>query len=166
MKKNNGAEINAKIKKTLPIPKKARGKGKPFPPGNPYRFPPGKSPNPGGKPREFKLLSEAYAQLMRETCPLDTEKRTWGEVVAEGMLKAARTGNPAAAKEIRQAIEGDKVKSLGWQDDVIQALKDGSIKVKDVIHELGEDVGKPLILAAGLSSSEGGEITHEETKSE
>lgn len=161
MTKKNNAESS--IKKLIPKPKgKPRGNG--FKPGNPYRFPEGKSGNPGGKPREFKLLSEAYAQLMKEECPLDVEKRTWGEVVAEGMLKAARTGNPAAAKEIRQAIEGDKVKSLGWQDDVIQALKDGKLKPEDVIRELGSEVARPLILAAGIDSSPSGEVAHEETK--
>lgn len=148
-------EVSANVKKTLPKPK-GKPRGKPFPPGNPTRWPPGKSANPGGKPRVFSKLSEAYAQLMGEECYLDPYHRTWGECAAEGMFKASFKGNPAATKEIRQALEGDRIRT--WQDDVIQALKEGKIKPEDIIRELGDEVAKPIIVAAGIVGASSGEI--------
>lgn len=42
-----------------------------------------------------------------------------------------------------------------WQDDLIRGLRDGSIKPKDVIDELGRDAASALFVAAGLSGHEG-----------
>lgn len=57
----------------------------------------------------------------------------------------------------------------GWQDDLIRALRDGSIKPKDVIDELGPDAASALLVAAGVSGDEGTEADPEsgdETESE
>ena len=95
--------------------------------------------------------------MIKEECPTDFKGRTWGEVMAEGMMKAAKIGNPAAAKEIRQAMEGDRIRT--WQDDVIQALKEGRIKTEDIIRELGDEIAKPIIASAGIISTSGGETS-------
>lgn len=42
-----------------------------------------------------------------------------------------------------------------WQDDLIRGLRDGSIKPKDVIDELGRDAASALFVAAGVSGHEG-----------
>jgi hypothetical protein len=157
--RKNPREISGKAKKLIKIPQPQKANSTSFKPGNPTRFPAGVSPNPGGKPRVFRLMSEAYAQLMKEECYLDPYHRTWGEVAAEGMMKASAKGNPAAAKEVRQALEGDRIRT--WQDDVIQALKEGKINPEDIIRELGDEIAKPIITAAGIVGAQSGETSNE-----
>jgi len=48
-----------------------------------------------------------------------------------------------------------------WQDDLIRGLRDGSIKPKDVIDELGRDAASALFVAAGVSSHEGANADNE-----
>lgn len=48
-----------------------------------------------------------------------------------------------------------------WQDDLIRGLRDGSIKPKDVIDELGRDAASALFVAAGVSSHEGADADNE-----
>lgn len=91
-----------------PIPSPARpkhhaGPGVKFKPGNPYRIKPGQVLNPGGKP---KLLSEAYRQWLE--C-VDEDGVSNAAKVAAAMGTNAAIGEVQAAKELRQATEGDKI---------------------------------------------------------
>lgn len=85
----------------LPAVKK-RPRGKPFQAGNPWRFPAGVAPNPGGRP---KLLGESYAQLLAQHDP--RTGKTFAELAAEKMFEMFMAGEVAAAREMRQATEGD-----------------------------------------------------------
>jgi hypothetical protein len=80
--------------------------------GAPYRFKPGQSGNPGGRPRR-RPISERYAELAELRLPeKDRIKHglpkgaTYGDALAAFVFKAALEGNPYAAREIREAIEG------------------------------------------------------------
>lgn len=104
-----------------------RGKGKPFKKGNEHRFPPGQSGNPGGRP---KLLTGAYTKMLAE---VDGETgMTKAEMIARaGFVRSVSVlpGGTAAAREIRQATEGDTVNykfdvSL-LTDEQLRRLADG-----------------------------------------
>ena len=107
--------------------KRRRGAGKQFEPGNPYRFPKGVSPNPGGRP---KALGEAY----RKWLEVVDEKSglSFVELVAQTLGNQAIAGDIAAAREMRQATEGDKVTLMPQRnaeelsDDELAAIAGGS----------------------------------------
>jgi hypothetical protein len=80
--------------------------------GAPHRFKPGQSGNPGGRPKKLPI-SERYEELAELELPKKDrikqglpEGATYGDALAMVMFKAALEGNPHAAREIREAIEG------------------------------------------------------------
>ena len=80
--------------------------------GAPYRWKPGVSGNPGGRPRR-RPISERYAELAELPLPKKDrikhglpEGATYGDALVAFVFKAALKGNPYAAREIREAIEG------------------------------------------------------------
>jgi Family of unknown function (DUF5681) len=80
--------------------------------GVPYRFPPGQSGNPGGRPRK-RPISDLYAELAEAELPEKErikhglpEHATYGHGIAMVMFRAALEGKADAAREIREAIEG------------------------------------------------------------
>ena len=80
--------------------------------GAPYRFQPGRSGNPGGRPKK-RLISDRYAELAEvELSEPDRikyglpEGATYGDALAYRMFRAALDGKADAAREIREAIEG------------------------------------------------------------
>jgi len=130
--------------------KKVRNPNPPPPPKE-YQFKPGESGNPGGRP---KLLSDAYRAQLAKPMPGDAEGRTYAEVIAWGMALAASKDNVPAAREMRQATEGERIRT--WRDDVIDLLRKGEITPDDVIAEFGSDEAQPLIVAAGIRRDESG----------
>jgi hypothetical protein len=68
----------------------------------PYRFQPGQSGNPGGRPR--KWITEHYEELALQTPP--GKKRTYAELLAEAQFRKALKGNTMAAKEVTDRLEG------------------------------------------------------------
>ena len=81
-----------------------------FQKGNPYRFPPKVSGNPGGRPR--KPITEAYADMADQKYPGDPEGRTYAQLIAEGQCKAAIKGRTEAAREIADRLEGKAVQPV------------------------------------------------------
>lgn len=75
------------------------------------------------------------------------------EIYTEIELHDAQTALVWMGKHHR--LFADKFET--WQDDLIRALRDGSIKPKDVIDELGPDAASALLVAAGVSGDEGAE---------
>ena len=68
-----------------------------------FRFKPGQSGNPGGRPKT-KLISQAYQELLEE---LDTKKRrTIAQEIAKRIIQKALVGDLAAAKEATDRTEG------------------------------------------------------------
>ena len=71
-----------------------------------FRFKPGQSGNPGGRPKT-KLISQAYQEFLAE---LDTKKRrTIAQEIAKQMIQSALKGDLAAAKEVTDRTEGKAV---------------------------------------------------------
>lgn len=84
----------------LPAVKK-RPRGKPFEPGNPWRFPPGRSGNEGGR---VKRLGKAYAAVLAEIDP--ESGKTYAEIAAARVFELMMNGAGWAAAEYRRATEG------------------------------------------------------------
>lgn len=82
---------------------KAKPRGKPFEPGNPWRIRKGEVLNPGGRP---KLVSEAYREWLEFA---DEQGVTNAAKLAFAQGAKAIAGDTAAAREIRQTTEGDKI---------------------------------------------------------
>lgn len=138
-----GAQISVRPKH------KQGGKGKPFEPGNPWRFIPGKSGNAGGRP---KLLSDAYREWLAAE---DKHGITNAAHITLAVGDKALGGDAQAVREIRQATEGERIRA--WQDDVIDLLRAGKVSVEDVVRELGDEQAAPIVAAAGIRRDEGGE---------
>ena len=86
--------------------RKQGGRGKPFEPGNKYRFPPGKSGNPGGRPKPL-LIREAYTAWLAVVD--DETGKTHAQLLAEELGIRAIQGDVAAAREYRAATDGVKL---------------------------------------------------------
>lgn len=83
--------------------KKKRVRGRPFEPGNPWRFPVGVSANAGGRKRLIDAHQESLAAMDPET------GKTVAQLVSEKICELAIAGDISAARELRQATEGDTV---------------------------------------------------------
>jgi len=84
----------------------------------PYRFKPGHSGNPGGRPKK-RPISDRYEACAEEPLPDDLRRimklrkgATWGDAVAISQYRAALKGKPDAAREIREGIEGKATQRL------------------------------------------------------
>ncbi len=93
-----------KSRAAISVKPKRAGRGKPFEPGNRWRFPKGVSGNPSGRP---KLLGESYAEVLAMEDP--ATGLTLAQLLARQTIHAAMNGNDAARRELRQATEGDKL---------------------------------------------------------
>jgi hypothetical protein len=97
--------------------------------GAPHRFKPGQSGNPGGRPRK-RPISERYEELAELELPKKDrikhglpEGATYGDALAMVMFKLALEGNPNAAREIREAIEGKiRQRQEAKDSDVLDTL--------------------------------------------
>lgn len=112
---------------------KGKPRGKPFEPGNAHAFKPGESGNPAGF-NGAKTLSAAYRKLLALQPKADIAQRlyealgylplTTAEAIAMSQIAGATRGKVDAAKEIRQATEGDTLNVKDMTDDeLIDRLK-------------------------------------------
>jgi len=67
--------------------------------GEPFRFKPGQSGNPGGRPRSARL-SEAYRAKLESDVPGDAMGRTFAEAIADVLAQRAMKGDIRAAEEL------------------------------------------------------------------
>jgi hypothetical protein len=68
-------------------------------------FQKGQSGNPGGRPRSA-ILSDAYRRRLAQVDESDPERRTFAEIIAAKMVFRATNGDPVAAREIADRVEG------------------------------------------------------------
>lgn len=83
------------------------GKGKPFQSGNEWAWEKGQSGNPGGRPK----MAETYAEWLDLKDP-ETGLLNRQRVVSRVGLSAL-AGDTTAAREIRQAVDGDTLHGDG-----------------------------------------------------
>ena len=113
MKKAASAAISAK--------KKRKPRGKPLEPGNIWRWPKGVSGNPSGRPATVSGAYKAWLELPYDKDPSMTN----AQALAMAQGHAAQPGDVAAAREIRQATEGDKTTNTSTinVDDIVPLLQ-------------------------------------------
>jgi hypothetical protein len=73
--------------------------------GQAFRFKPGQSGNPGGRPRTAKL-SEACRAKLASPIPGDPESRSFADVIADKLALQALKGDIRAAQELADRAEG------------------------------------------------------------
>ena len=92
---------------------KNKPRTKPIPP-EAYRFRPGQSGNPGGRPKK-KPITIAAEKLLSEKIPPDhplarqvpqLRGKTWAEAIVYGQALSAVKGGTPAAKELADRVEG------------------------------------------------------------
>lgn len=128
---------------------KKKPRGKPFEQGNPYAFKKGDewTGNPGGRPKSVSGAYKAWLEQVDEATGL-----THAQLVAQAQgAKAITQADTNAAKELRQATEGDTFKFSTWQNELIDALKSGNLTPEQVVKELGIDDARAILVAAGAA---------------
>ena len=73
--------------------------------GEAFRWKPGQSGNPGGRPRTAKL-SEACRAKLASPMPGDPENRSFAEAIADKLAQQALKGDIRAAQELADRAEG------------------------------------------------------------
>jgi len=73
--------------------------------GQAFRFKPGQSGNPGGRPRTAKL-SEACRAKLASVVPGDATGRTYAEAIADTLAQRAVKGDLRAVEELANRAEG------------------------------------------------------------
>jgi hypothetical protein len=76
----------------------------------PYRFKPGQSGNPGGRPRN--PISDAARRLASRRFEDDKERRSWAEMMVLAVAKQAAKGNVQAFAVLADRIEGKVVSKM------------------------------------------------------
>ncbi|HXP46376.1 MAG TPA: hypothetical protein VN810_03810 [Terriglobales bacterium] len=66
---------------------------------------PGETRNPGGRPKTRRFRAE-LVRALREVCASDPQGRRWLRLVVQGLISAAAGGNPSAAREIADRLDG------------------------------------------------------------
>lgn len=152
--RKSGAQNSAKRGKKNP-------RGKPFTSDNPYKFQSRAENggqidpriNAGGRP---KLLGESYKAMLARVNESDPLGRTNAELIAEALKVSAMQGDVSAAREIRAATEGERIRT--WRDEVIDLLKARAVTPQEVEQEVGTELARELFIAAGIARNESGEI--------
>jgi hypothetical protein len=101
------------------------------------------------KNKKLAAVLEAYAG---EKEP----ELTWAEHIALTHALRAAAGDTDSTRELRVMSEGTKVTG-GWQAEIIEHLRVGTLTPEEVLADLGDELARPLLIAAGFSREEGGE---------
>lgn len=121
-----------------------------FPPGNKIgnRFKKGQSGNPNGRPKRTRL-TDALREKLQQDAP-DAPEQTVAEIIADVLIREAKSGNVQAIKEIADRTEGKPAQKVDVDMNVLDwralAAANG-VTVEDVIRE-----AKLLIESANDSS--------------
>lgn len=88
---------------------------------------------------------------------------TYAERIAISQAMKAASGDTNAAREMRAATEGDRIRT--WRDDVIDLLREGKVTTDALTEELGNELAQELITASGIRRDEGGKVNTENAAS-
>ena len=78
----------------------------------PYRWKPGESGNPAGRPPSEAALSDDLRSRLAEKVPGDKQHRTYAQKIACRLVEAALRGSVSAAALIADRVEGKPPQSL------------------------------------------------------
>lgn len=111
-------------KSQAPAGQKQRASNGQFGPGNPYRWQPGQSGNPGGAPKGPRL-SAILQEVIGQTMPADGQRAlkdlidagaTIGQIIAMALALKAAEGNLDAVNVLADRTEGAPEQSLNVFD--------------------------------------------------
>jgi len=112
-----------------------------------YRWRPGTSGNPKGRPKLPAVLSDALRHRLGETAPGDKHRRTFAQRIAERLCEAALRGSVSAAVAIMDRVEGKPQQSLVGANGkpLFPSNEDITVELRKLIDEIkeknGNDVG-------------------------
>jgi hypothetical protein len=104
-------------------PENRRKTGKQVPGSEATRFQPGRSGNPGGRPKTAPL-SQACRELLAVPVPDDPDGRTYAEAIAQKLAQKAIEGDIRAAQEIADRAEGRARQSIEIQNTSLREAFD------------------------------------------
>ncbi len=110
-----------------------------------YRFKPGQSGNPGGRPKS-KLVTQAYQELLEE---VDRKSgKTFAQIIAEKVIREALNNNLAAVKEITDRTEGKAAQAV-----VVGGAGGGPPTMRVIIWDVSKGPPKEIMepQSAGLT---------------
>jgi Family of unknown function (DUF5681) len=120
---------------------KGKPRGKSFEPGNghgvAWRYKPGESGNPSGRPRH-KEISKALRARLESQGPLPKHGRTGAEVLADKWFEQAKNGNVAALASLADRTEGRPSISVGINDG-----NAGLLELVGAVERLHPHLGHP-----------------------
>ena len=99
-------------------------------------FPPGRSANPGGRPKRLPI-SDRYRDHAEQILPeriraqFDLPKdATWGDMIVLSQFMQAAKGKTDATREIREAIEGKALQRLR-----LEGADAGPVQIEEMSEE-------------------------------
>lgn len=128
-----------KKKKPEPSPANRRATGeRNLAKGAPYRWQPGTSGNPSGRPRTA-ALSVACREKLEQIVPDDPHKRTYAVLIADMLADKAAHGNLDAAAELADRAEGKARQRVDFGEDaddpLLQLIEQFDIAHQDHLRE-------------------------------
>jgi hypothetical protein len=121
-------------------PRKKRAPSTAFKENNPHRFKAGEgSPNPGGKPKEDRLISKVLRVQLNVRAPDAIAKAvgaprgaSWAQCIGFSLMQSAVRGDAAAARLLIETVEGKAPTILTGMDG--EPLFNGSASERPLIH--------------------------------
>ena len=98
---NSSAEKNS-----APLHNSGRASDGKFKPGHPYRFKPGQSGNPKGRPKNVRFLTERLRSQMLRRYPDDRQRRTYGDIMVDKLAWSAVQGDSSSVRQVFDRLEG------------------------------------------------------------
>ncbi len=98
----------------------------------------GVSGNPGGRPKK-KLLTDELERLLEQEAP-NARSKTWAVVIAEALLRKARTDDVRAISELANRIEGKPLQSVELD---VYPDKDPAEGIRELLAIAEKRMGKP-----------------------
>lgn len=128
--KRERKHTHKKLVPALSVKSKKRPRGKSFEPGNgfgsAYRFKPGQSGNPGGRPKSAELSTALRAKLKSDTTR-KLKSRTYAEKLCDELVEQGLLGNVSAIVAIGDRTEGKPAVTIldDGRPDAVQLLIEG-----------------------------------------
>jgi hypothetical protein len=89
--------------------------------GTAFRWKPGESGNPGGRPKRTPL-TDACRELLARSIPGDSAGRTYAQKIAEILAEKATQGDIRAVQELADRAEGKPRQSLEVESTLRQSF--------------------------------------------
>ena len=104
------------------------------PNGEPTRFKPGESGNPGGRPQRKPISDEIKAQL-EQACKYDAEGRTNLEVGVRKLIDQFVGGDHAAQRLVLEYVEGPPTQTIDIRGEVERMAEEFGLDAEQLYRD-------------------------------